>query len=270
MDILSNGQMLVQLRKRQGISQRELSRRTSIAQYRLSRFERDQSCPTKEEATKLRRFLGEKAGLRLELKHPQQAELLKAFRFQTPRLKLTTEVTLDSWRKRFGTLAQRLESEIAARPDRELCRAYLRECGAESADELQLSMHLLARAGSLPVWTSPVRVGFVKHPVVDRETGECAGSAIRAGLMLERAEAVLLLLPQATLRPRRGQFRLDFLVGKRTKDGVCWYDLEIDGRGHDAGYDEYRRESLELKTVRLSDQEVARWDCVDILLRRLA
>lgn len=271
MDILSTGQLLAQLRKKRGISQAELARRASIPAYRLSRIEHDKARPSDEEARELARRLGEDPTRLLspELRHPRQSSLLRPFKSRPKRLALTSEVSLDTWRGRFGLLAHQFEMAVCRRADAALCREYLRQCGAESADELQLSFQLLSREQVIPVWTTAARCGFTTHPVVERKTGASAANLVRPALHVSHEDVVALMFPQVSLRPARSQFRVDFLVGLKRSGGIAWIDLEIDGGGHDPSYDEYRRETLGLPTVRISGSEVGRRDCFDILMRRL-
>ena len=137
------------------------------------------------------------------------------------------------------------------REDFDWIRVYLRETSFDSGLEFVFSLILLD-AGAKPGWLSPQHAGFRRHPIVNPLNRTLEGHLSRPALGWND----VLLFPQVSMRTRQLTVTLDALLGVRTNARVRWWDLEIDGAGHDSTSDQHREIALDLPTLRFPEHEV--------------
>lgn len=159
---------------------------------------------------------------------------------------------LNAARRAYPELMARIEAAIAQREDRFDVECFLRDAAFDSRAEFAATSRWLTLP-SITGWASPQRWGFRKHPVIDPDSGDVIGDLQFPALYL--LEQTMVLFPQLHLKVP-GWPRLDFLAGRRTRRGVHWWNIEIDGNGHNGSEDEERRLAIGLQVLRYTEAEV--------------
>lgn len=259
--------LLRKARKQLGLTQAELSELTDVNRRRISAFECGDRLPTPEEQDAL--------CAALELPRDEMAlavpsgtkpcfpEARKRFaphaRFQVPRDR-SSVVRLQAAKKQFPGQVQTLANRLRARPDLRWVSLYLRDACFDSGLEFLASMTLLAE-GALPGWLSPQNSGFTKLPIINPADREVSGHHPYPALLWEER----LLFPQVTVTNRGSLIRMDFLMGVPGRGETRWWDVEIDGIGHNPAMDSYRNGDLGLPVQRFDTDEVASGRFLDSL-----
>lgn len=259
--------ILKDARTRLGLTQYDLAEKTRIARSRISSLERGVGLPSIEEQrilcpvlgiapsrmaqaapTELRpRLANERKGLAPRGPYEQPRDRPSEFRYRA------------AWKNYPDTLRP-LELKLQDHPDLSWLGVYLRDAVFDSGLEMLASLHLLA-AGARPGWVSPQSAGFVQLPIVDPITREMTGHHPYPALAWEGG----MLFPQVSLRGRRQLCTVDLLMGMKTKRGLEWIDVEIDGRGHDTRNDDQRADELGLLVVRFETSEIVDASFIDKL-----
>jgi hypothetical protein len=167
----------------------------------------------------------------------------------------TVAARLYAPRKSFGALVDKALLSLNRREDHRVCHRFLELARPESGHEVLFWLLLLA-AGAKPCRLSPAKAGFRRLSVVDSATKNLRGDLRLACLELEGPGYRLLFFPQVTLDTRKSYFRLDALVCLRRGRTRFWFDLEVDGQGHDPRFDLEREGMIGLPTVRIDTHEL--------------
>lgn len=164
---------------------------------------------------------------------------------------------------------RQLQAKVEQRSDHGLCFRFLEQTEIDSGWELFLWLRLLAM-GAQPVSYSTLAAGFRKHAVVDAAGERLVGDLRRVALVVELPEVQLMLFPQVPVRSfGRSAYCLDALVCVRRGRQKWWIDFEVDGPGHDLGYDLERQRALGLPTLRLRAEDLRAEDLAALLVTRL-
>lgn len=252
-------------RKRLGLTQKELSSRSQIARGRISLLERGHRTPTAEELKSLSAILSipmlSLGAAVPSTPRPTLSKLKNRFvpwkRFRVAKDR-DSEVRHRAARRRYPQLLKKLSTGLTLRGDSDWIKVYFREACFDSSLEFLFSIILLD-AGAKPGWLSPQHAGFVQAPIINPITRALEGHLPRPALGWEDC----LFFPQISVRAPRLTATLDMLLGMHMKGGVRWWDLEIDGAGHNPAGDQHRESELGFPTLRLRENEILNLSCLD-------
>lgn len=266
MSKITPGAALRVARKLAGLTQAELGRRAGIGQSRISKFERDQRTPSALEWDRLGSCL-ELGGVVAPERGPRR--LPRAiWRVSRPALRRVGERSAAAReaaaRKTFGRLVNaRYERALAIHPPEDLT-LFLAQACLESSHEFMFWLQLLAESGAI-CWYSPLRAGFREHGVVDAASRRNISDSPLPGLDLRGPASDWLLFPQVSLQTARGCYRLDVLACRLIGKQRVWFNIEVDGAGHDAEFDLRRQSHLGLPTIRLTREQVGESNLLRLL-----
>lgn len=250
-----------QARQAKNLKQIGLAEKTGISPQRLCKIEKGQVLPTPEQSEILARELDlggvpssddqllDRSLRSLRNYRPFELELYNQERWK---------VALKAWRTRIFSL--KLCPRVLG-----WMRLLIR---VDSAIEALFWM-LVAAAKAQVFLANPHFMGYRLHPIVDSH-GLCLGERCLPGLYLETADKKIWIWPQVHLRPKDITYRVDGLVLIQEGDELRWIILELDGDGHQAGKDAFRREQLGMTEIRLTGKEIREQDPVQLLLKRAA
>lgn len=250
-------------------SQTELGQLAGISQSRLSALENERRPPSADEWQRLARWLplgplDSPSTLSLPLPRSiwrvRQKEL-SAFGQCPPSVRELAA------KKSFGQVAVQRQAEAERLHDPALVARFLSEAGLDSGHEHRMWVDLMAEGGK-PCWFRPLKAGFDRLCVVDRDTRRNASDRRLACLDAAGPNTDWLLWPQVTLDARQAYYRLDALAKVCMGDLSLWLDLEIDGEGHDSQFDQRRSLHLGLPTLRLLRAELCRPNVLALLESR--
>ena len=258
---------LKKLRDSRGLSQASLSLQTGLAPSRISEFERGVRTPRDGVLEALSRVLGFDPGelkRRTSWEEPaagrpenrDERHLLTRFSpdlrspYHPPRRR-DFAFHMAGVRDRFARVLRVLEAHLDDCPNNKELGLFLRDLPADSADEALLHLHLVA-CGSRTGRVSPASLGFFAHAVIDPISRQVVGHRRRPTVGMELAQATFALVPQVAVRPGDTVI-MDCLVGIH-EGSTSWVDLEVDGGGHDARWDEARTQSLGLPVLRVETE----------------
>lgn len=180
----------------------------------------------------------------------ERRRFVSRYPFEVPRDR-PTEVRYHAARKQYPQEVKNLTRRLVDRPDLDWIRVFLREASYDSSLEFLASLHLLAD-GAKPGWVPPLLTGFTELPVVDPTNRQVSGHFAYPALYWNER----FLFPQVTVSTKGALFRLDLLLGVVLKGQAYWWDIEIDGPGHDSTTDIHRIEQLPLPIHRFSAGQV--------------
>ena len=245
----------------------DLASRVGLSQSRISRLETGRDNPSQDEWAKLGACLNLwPAKIQPKLKRPVPDEVWHKDKPVIVSVEDRSAQMRSAARKTYGPF-DKLMRLIRERDDRRLCEKFLRESASESGDEYFFWVRLVA-AGGKPCWLSLFRAGFRASAVVESKSKIAIGDVRRPCLQVDGPNASWLLYPQVTLDARKTYYRLDARASVRTGDLQLWVDLEVDGRGHDARWDEFREQQLDLPTIRLTPTDLQTPDLLSLLQQR--
>lgn len=251
-------------RKHLRLSQKDVCSQVQITQGRLSLLECGHRAPTPSEQESLSSLLSiPLTQLRAAVPstpRPTLSKIRKQFApwrpFKVPKDR-SSEVRYHAARRSYPQLVAKLTRKLVLREDIDWIRIYLREACFDSGLEFLFSLVLLD-AGAKPGWVSPQHAGFVHSPIINPATRTLEGHLQRPALGWEE----FLLFPQVSVRTQRMTVTLDALLGVSARARPRWWDLELDGTGHDSTSDQHRELELGLPTLRFREHEVLNASCV--------
>lgn len=251
-------------RQKKQWTQAQLARHLDLSAARLCHLEKDHRHPSPQEWARLRTCLALGA-------YPQTLELPTAHPKWRAYVPFAAEPQSSVWsrrqaaRKTFGPLVDTLAARAQRR--HKTASTFLRYARLESGDEYLFWLRLLVEGGQ-PCCYSPARAGFRTWSVLDPKSKRQVGD-LRAPC-LELSEQKWLLFPQLTLDTRKSIYRLDALLCLRRADGRFWFNVEVDGFGHDPRCDRQRQAPLALPTVRITSTDLTNKELVPIIASKLA
>lgn len=221
----------------------ELSSRTGVPKQTLSDIESGLYLPSPEVARKIEQAL-QIQGLPDSSQILSEREIKSHYRARPFPVK---PVDQRCW----GVLEARLQVQLRKlKLQQNLIEWLKRVVPADSLAECLAHCSLL-HAGAERVFVNPHRLGFRHRPILNSE-GLALAEELLPAFRLKIKGKPCLLWPQVTLLTGVGQFRLDYLAFYRGQ----WFNVEIDGPGHNREDDEYRRGVLGLPEIRISHQTV--------------
>lgn len=259
--------MLREARAKLNLTQAELGELVSLSRTRVSQLECGWRSPSQTEQEVLCAALGlSPADLRRAAPitpRPNLSQIKRRFspwtQYRVPKDR-PSEVRYRAAVQKHPELVRRVAGNLKGRQDLDWIRVYLRETCFDSYLEVLFSL-LLLEDGAQPGWLAPHHAGFVDWPIVEPVTRKVVGHRARPALAWEE----MLLFPQVTLRARKVTTRLDLLLGTQERGRTHWFDVEIDGPGHDSSTDHFREMEHGLSVVRFGTQQVVTGRFLDSL-----
>lgn len=245
-----------QARQTKNLKQVGLAEKTGISPQRLCKIEKGQVLPTPEQSVILAKELG-LGGVPCSDDQVLDRELQSLRSYRPFELEVHSQerwkVALKNWSARVFGL--KLNHRVLG-----WMRLLIR---VDSAIEALFWM-LLAAAKAEVFLANPHLMGFRLQPIVDSQ-GFCLGERCLPGLYLESKTRKIWIWPQVNLRPKDITYRVDALVLIIEGENWRWIVLELDGQGHDAAKDAFRKLQLGMPEIRISEKEIKQGDPVQRL-----
>jgi len=239
------------------LKQTQLAEKTGISRQRICKIEKGLVLPTRAQGELLARELGlagvpcsEDLLLNRETQHLPKHRVYDLEVHNQERWK----VALKAWNSRVQQM--KLDPRVLG-----WMRLLIR---VDSAIEALFWM-LLAAAKAEVFLANPHFMGFRLLPIVDSH-GFCLGERCLPGLYLESGKRKIWIWPQVSLRPKDIAFRVDGLALIVEGENRRWIVLELDGQGHHAAKDAFRREQLGMNEIRLTEKEIREGNPIQALL----
>lgn len=259
----SRGAFLRQLRKKLGLTQRELARRSGLDFRLVSAYETNTRVGVVDELQRIAQTLGVQCESLLE--HPSQfraqSPLDETFRQRArwvPRAQREGVSRLRSLEGLCPEVLRPLLHSVRQRPDARSCQTLLSLIATDSAPEWLLALHRLS-AGDYPTRLAPLGVGYRQHAVIDPLTRRMVGDCPVPGLAGEIAGLRFLLLPQVSVITPLPH-TLDFLLIAHFQHKRVEFDCEVDGAGHFSSGDGRRSKNLRMHEIRFTETQILRAD----------
>ncbi|MFN8609815.1 MAG: helix-turn-helix transcriptional regulator [Vulcanimicrobiota bacterium] len=247
---------LKQAREKLGLSQTEAAGRLQIPRQQLNRLERGKALATSAQAASILGLYGVAALSSQELergRRTQERTGLRPFEFE--------QVNPEPWRAAHKFWGHRITLEP------EIWRWMSHFIPADSSHECYGWGQFGAR-GARPLLGNPVHWGFDQHVLVDG-LGRLLAARLLPALGYESPERDLVIWPQMWMCTGDHTFRVDGLVFLRLGKRRHWLVLELDGKGHNAAGDEFRKAQLAMPEVRLTGEEIRAGQFFELLLERV-
>ena len=253
------GEQLRNIRKNRGLTLEALASQTGIDFRRLSSFECSVRRPNARELSVL------STALETSFHLPPSSRLSSPERLyaRPPRLEMHLPSCLSrlrAARKHYPELYRAVQGLIW--PNRHFLHRY----PTDSTPEVFLPLMLL-KEDFTSAALSPLRLDFRQWAVVHGADGDYLQAGDVRHVALWRGEFVCL--PQVTMQPKRGTWRVDCLVRYQSGRYRRWCYLELDGPHHHPDRDHEKSDALAMPVVRFRDTDFCRPDFVDWLLSQI-
>ncbi|GMU57906.1 MAG: hypothetical protein AMXMBFR33_70520 [Candidatus Xenobia bacterium] len=266
--------LLRTLRREAGLTQKQLGDATNIRQRQISRFERDQALPTREQHARIARVLQRdpsrlgRALFRQEQGRNGLAPLPHGFLQHFGRSPKMHEPTTSV------SLTARIHTAIGDDSGFEtLARAALQEPGfarfvavapSDSSEEARWWVGLSLQGARFSPFTH-ARLGWEGPPIIPYGDHRCACGRLWPALYVERP-VPMVFFPQVRIKTPAGFRRVDVNVAMA---GKGFFAVEINGEGHRGARDHLRSGELGMDVVYLSPADVRSKSLVELVLSRL-
>lgn len=254
-----------ELRLAQGITQLDLAAQTGIPQDQLSKIELHKRGASDDKVSRICSVLG-CSPQDLDVLPPRASggqarpagDLLAQFRgepVRAPRPEWTSAMRIASLKADLPDFMRRFAGKLDG------WQPFLAVVPSEIRDETILQLLELNR-GALPAEASTHYLGFRRWPVCD-EKGRCAAHLLRPVLVTPDwvlAFQVYVLTPQ--------RYRMDGLLIVNNPRRTT-FNLEVDGKGHNAVDDAKRARAIDLPTLRIPNSDLIKGPSITERLRAI-
>ena len=134
---------------------------------------------------------------------------------------------------------------------------WMKECLTNDSPLECLALCSLAADGATGQFSSPHQLGFRRQCIIDQE-GRALGERLMAGLSWRVENQTALIWPQVRMLTPQGYWQPDLLIGVAGR----WPTAELDGKDHCPDRDRYRDLSLGQASLRISNDEVRKFQFV--------